>query len=345
MANRDDIFQALHPLGITAETIEGLHIDEAGNVQFALQVDPARGAELEPLRQQAEQAVKNLKGVARVTAILTAERKPASAPPPPAAGADPHGMQKNPRLDDLPIKYIIAIASGKGGVGKSTIAVNLARAFRRKGLRTGLLDADIYGPSVPKLTRTEGQKPLTRNDKLIPLETDGLKIMSIGFMVDPAQAVIWRGPMAQTALYQMLRDVAWGTPKEPLDVLIIDMPPGTGDIQLTLSQKVPVSGAVIVSTPQDIALIDARKAVDMFQKTSVPILGLIENMSVYTCQNCGHTDHIFGQDGAKAEAQKLGVPFLGALPLQRDIRLKSDAGEAVTLEVFDDIAEKLIQNR
>lgn len=341
MVTQNDIFQTLHNLGIIAETVEGLHIDPNGNVQFALQVDPARGAELEPLRQKAEQAVQALEGVTRVTAILTANH---TAPrlQPKASSADPHGMQKSPPLDNLPIKKIIAVASGKGGVGKSTVAINLARALARQGLRTGILDADIYGPSIPKLTQTEGKKPVTKNKQLIPLQQNGLKIMSIGYMVEPGQAVIWRGPMAQAALYQMLRDVAWGTKKEPLDILVIDMPPGTGDVQLTLSQKVPVDGAVIISTPQDIALIDACKAVDMFQKTEVPILGLIENMSIYCCPNCGHEAAIFGHNGAKDEAVRLNIPFLGALPLDAEIRAKSDAGEAVNNSVFDEIARKLM---
>lgn len=229
---------------------------------------------------------------------------------------------KNQHIDISGMRHIIAVASGKGGVGKSTVAVNLAAALAASGQRVGLLDADIYGPSVPHMLRLTEKPEVGASGKLQPLVLNGLKVMSIGLLVEPEKALIWRGPMVQGALVQMLRDVDWGQ----LDYLVIDLPPGTGDAQLTLAQQVRVSGAVIVSTPQDIALIDARKAVAMFQKTQVPILGLVENMSVFCCPNCGHQTHIFGMDGARAEAAKLGVPLLAEIPLQPEVRALSDAG-------------------
>lgn len=320
--------------------ISGLQVDNAGNVLFMIEVDATRGPALEPLRQEAERAVRSLKGVTKVTAVLTAQKKPA-----PAHNPDPHGMDKNPRLQ-LPIKNIIAVASGKGGVGKSTVAANLAVALRKAGHSVGLLDADIYGPSVPKMMGIEGRKPeFAKDGKIIPLEAYGLKVMSIGFMIENEAPLVWRGPMVQSAIYQMFRDVVWGTIESPLDILIVDMPPGTGDAQLTLAQKVPVTGAIIVSTPQDIALIDARKAIGMFQKVNVPILGIIENMSTHICSNCGHEEHIFGHGGAKQEAERQNVPFLGEIPLNLSIRTQSDAGKPVLdgdFGVFDEISKKAV---
>ena len=311
--NKDQVLQALRAVDATL-VIEGLQI-EKDSVRFALVVDPALGPALENLRLSAERVVSAVPGVKQVTAVLTAEKKTAGKMSE-AAKMDPHGMAKNPPLA-LPIKRIIAIASGKGGVGKSTVAFNVAVALSRAGLAVGLLDADIYGPSVPLLSGVRGRKPETSNGMLQPISAHGLKLMSIGFMVEDEAPLIWRGPMVQTALYQMLRDVAWGTSVEPLDILIVDMPPGTGDAHLTLAQKVPLDGAVIVSTPQDLALIDARKAVEMFRKVGVPILGLIENMSIYLCENCGHEAHIFGHGGARVEAERLSVPFLGGNPAGR----------------------------
>lgn len=315
--------------------IGGLQVSDNGEVVIMIEVDPANGTQLEPLRFKAEKAIAKIRGVKKVTAVLTAEAQNT-----PAAVPDPHGMNKNPRLE-LPIKKIIAVASGKGGVGKSTIALNLAAALARTGATTGLLDADIYGPSQPRMTGLEGQKPEQKDGKIIPLTAHGIKVMSIGFMLDNNAPLIWRGPMVQSAIYQMLRDVAWGTDDNPLDVLVIDLPPGTGDAQLTMAQKVPISGAIIVSTPQDIALLDARKGIEMFKKVDIPILGLIENMSVHVCSNCGHKEHIFGHDGARIEAEKLDVPFLGALPLDKDIRIQSDEGHPVKHAVFDKIAKIL----
>ncbi len=311
---------------VSLHMVKGLQI-RGGHVIFSIEVDPKRGPALESLRQQAEAVVRAIPGVTAVQAVLTAERAPAQAQTP----ADPHGMNKNPVLD-LPIRKIIAVASGKGGVGKSTVAINLAVALSQQGLKVGLLDADIYGPSVPRLTGLNAKPAQDKNEQLVPLQAHGLKIMSIGFLIENEAPMIWRGPMVQTALYQMLRDVAWGTKTDPLDVLIVDMPPGTGDAQLTLAQKVPLAGAVIVSTPQDLALIDARKGIEMFRKVNVPVLGIVENMSTYVCTHCGHEEHIFGHGGAKAEAEKIGVPFLGEIPLHASIRAMSDAGTPVAAQ-------------
>ena len=340
MISKDDIFEALKEIGLPEQVIGGLHITEFGQVQFTIEVDPEQGPAMEPLRQKAEEVVTKLDGVTRTMAILTAQKK---APEISAtASADPHGMMKNPKLNNLPIKNIIAVASGKGGVGKSTVAVSLARALKKTGKKVGLLDADIYGPSIPLMSGIKVQKPRVEDEKLVPLDKDGLKLMSIAFVTEGDQALIWRGPMVQTALYQMLRDVAWASEENPLDVLVIDMPPGTGDAQLTLAQKVPVTGAVIVSTPQDISLIDARKAVEMFRKTDVPVLGLIENMSTHICSNCGYEEHIFGHGGAKDEAVKQQIRFLGEIPLQKEIREKADQGEPIEHSIFDEIARSVL---
>jgi ATP-binding protein involved in chromosome partitioning len=323
MITREEVLTALERIidPATAKSvvaggmIEGLVIKD-GHVGFAIEVDPARGREAEPLRKQCEDAVHALKGVLSVTVVLTAHqgRKQDTPRAPQQAAAGIAGVAN-----------IIAVASGKGGVGKSTVAVNLAVALARQGLKVGLLDADIYGPSVPRLLAIRDKPRQGEGGKLIPIEKFGIKTMSIGFLVDEATPMIWRGPMVQSALTQMMNDVLWS----PLDVLVVDMPPGTGDAQLTIAQRVPLKGAVIVSTPQDLALIDARKAIAMFEKTQVPILGLIENMSLYICPNCGHESHIFGHGGAQQTARQMGIAFLGEIPLVGRIREMSDAGTPV----------------
>ena len=292
------------------------------HVLFSIEVDPKRGPELEPLRQAAEQAAGAVPGVLSVTAMLTAHRAAAAAPPPPS----PARQTGQRRLELEGIRHIVAVASGKGGVGKSTTAANLAVGLAALGHKVGLLDADIYGPSVPRMMGIAGKPNSPDGKTLDPKDAHGIKVMSIGFMVDEETPMIWRGPMVQSAITQMLRDVNWGQ----IDVLVVDMPPGTGDAQLTMAQSVPLSGAVIVSTPQDIALLDARKGLNMFRKVEVPVLGLIENMSYFLCPNCGTRTEIFGHGGARAEAERLGAPFLGEVPLELAVRTTSDGGTPIT---------------
>ncbi|MDJ1159809.1 Mrp/NBP35 family ATP-binding protein [Chelatococcus sp. SYSU_G07232] len=299
-------------------------------VYFSIAIDPRRSMELEPMREAAEAAVKSLPGVAGAVVTLTSERPPAATPAArPAPGPRAAAAQAKAAVPG--VKHIIAVASGKGGVGKSTTAANLALALRRLGLAVGVLDADIYGPSMPKLLALKGKPQIVSGRTLRPLEGYGLKVMSIGFLVEEEAAMIWRGPMVMSAIQQMLREVDWGE----LDVLVVDMPPGTGDAQLTMAQAVPLAGAVIVSTPQDLALIDARRGVAMFRKVEVPVLGLVENMSYFLCPSCGTRSDIFGHGGARHEAERLGVPFLGEVPLDMEIREKSDAGLPVVVTVPD----------
>ena len=322
-------------------------VTRAGHVAVTLEVDPARGTALEPLRQACEQAIRAMPGVLSATAVMTAER--AAPPPPPAAGGH-HGHSHGApaakttggggRIDVPGVKHIIAVASGKGGVGKSTTAVNLALGLAANGLTTGLLDADIYGPSMPRMLGVT-EKPESADGKMLkPIEKYGLKTMSIGYIVNEDTPMIWRGPMVSSALEQMLRDVQWGD----LDVLVVDMPPGTGDAQLTLAQRVALAGAVIVSTPQDIALVDARKGLNMFRKVAVPVLGIVENMSYFLCPHCGERSEIFGHGGAREEADKLGVPFLGEVPLHLDIRTTSDSGHPIVVSKPDSAHAQVYKN-
>jgi len=319
-------------LGLVSEIIVN-----KGKVYFSIAVPPERAPELEPLRQAAEIVVKELPGVENAAVTLTAEQKPGASQQQRAsaqqrAPASGNGAQAGPAraggggLRGIEnVKNIVAVASGKGGVGKSTTAVNLALGFAANGLSVGILDADIYGPSIPRLLGLTGRPDVDDNNILKPMNAYGLKAMSMGFLIAEDEPMIWRGPMVIQALTQMLRDVAWGE----LDMLIVDMPPGTGDAQLTMAQQVPLAGAVIVSTPQDLALIDARKGLNMFRKTNVPVLGIVENMSYFLCPKCGERSEIFGHGGARKEAEKLGVPLLGEVPLNMTIRERSDGGQPV----------------
>lgn len=310
-----------------------------GHVAFSIEVDPKRGAQAEPVRHAAEKAVEALPGVLSVTAVLTAHRAaPQAAAPAPKGG---HGHAHGPGghahgpAEQKPlvpgVKFIVAVASGKGGVGKSTTSVNLALALAANGRKVGLLDADIYGPSMPRMMGIAGRPNSPDGKRLEPMENFGVKVMSMGFLVAEDTPMIWRGPMVMSALQQMLRDVNWGD----LDVLVVDMPPGTGDAQLTMAQQVPLAGAVIVSTPQDIALLDARKGLNMFRRVDVPVLGIIENMSYFCCPNCGHRTDIFSHGGARKEADDLGMEFLGEIPLHLSIRETSDQGQPIVVSQPD----------
>jgi len=332
-----------------------------GKVFFSITVPAERAQELEPLREAAERAVKTVPGVTGAVVALTAERqggmgaapqeRPAARPQPPrpqspVRPATPQAHQ--PAKAGVPgVDAIIAVASGKGGVGKSTTAVNLALGLQAQGLKVGILDADIYGPSMPRLLGIKGKPEMVDSKTLKPMEAYGLQVMSIGFLVEEETPMIWRGPMVMSALRQLMRDVAWG----PLDVMVVDMPPGTGDAQLTMAQQVPLAGAVIVSTPQDLALIDARKGLNMFRRVEVPVLGIVENMSYFIAPDTGKRYDIFGHGGARAEAERLGIPFLGEVPLTMDVREMSDAGTPVVVsdpegdqaKTYRAIAEKVLE--
>ena len=337
---------------VVAQGLVGGIAIRGGHVAVTLDVDPARGPALEPLRQACEQAVRALPGVLSATAVMTSERQAPAPPRAPGGHSHSHahgGPGGGPgakttggggRIDVPGVKHIIAVASGKGGVGKSTTAVNLALGLAANGLTVGLLDADIYGPSMPRMLDVK-EKPESIDGKVLkPIERYGLKTMSIGYIVNEDTPMIWRGPMVSSALEQMLRDVQWGE----LDVLVVDMPPGTGDAQLTLAQRVALSGAVIVSTPQDIALIDARKGLAMFRKVAVPVLGIVENMSYFLCPKCGERSEIFGHGGARDEAAKLEVPFLGEIPLHLDIRTTSDSGHPIVVAQPDSAHSQAYRN-
>ncbi len=336
---------------VSRDMVRALGI-EGGAVRFVIEApDPALARAMEPHRAAAEAAVRALPGVSSVSVILTAHGPSAAKPAPEApSGAPPSltiGRHPTPQAGPQPVSgvdRILAIGSGKGGVGKSTVASNLAVALARAGRRVGLLDADIYGPSQPRMMGVT-QRPGSPDGKtIIPLVAHGVTMMSIGLMVEPERAVVWRGPMLMGALQQMLGQVAWGR----LDVLLVDLPPGTGDVQLTLCQRTHLTGAIVVSTPQDVALLDARKAIDMFQTLKTPILGLIENMSSFVCPSCGHESHIFGHGGVAAEAARLGLPLLGSLPIDLDTRLSGDggvpiaAGDSTMARAYARIAEGLV---
>ena len=335
---REQVLQALATVKDTrgatlpaSGRLSDIVVDQSGRVTFSIAIDPAESATMERVRQAAEAAVKALPDVTGVFIALTADRPagqgqgqgPATAPhPTPGRPATP----PTARSQAIPgVKKVIAVASGKGGVGKSTTACNLALGLQTLGLKVGILDADIYGPSMPKLLGIRGKPQVLTGRILQPMDGYGLKVMSIGFMVEEEAPMIWRGPMVMSAITQMLREVAWGE----LDVLVVDMPPGTGDAQLTMAQATPLAGAVIVSTPQDLALIDARRGVAMFKRVEVPILGIVENMATFICPHCGERSDIFGHGGARREAERLDVPFLGEVPLTMAIRETSDAGRPV----------------
>ena len=307
--------------------VSGLVIRD-GNVAFAIEVESERGPRLDPLRKAAEKAVEALPGVLSVTAVLTAQASPRGRAAPSHPPRSPGAAGVRTARGAVPgVGAIVAVASGKGGVGKSTVAANLALGLRANGLRVGVLDADIYGPSMPRMLGISG-RPRSRDGKtLIPMENYGLKCMSMGFLVPEDTPMIWRGPMVMSALQQMLREVEWGE----LDIMIADMPPGTGDAQLTMAQQVPLAGAVIVSTPQDIALLDARKGLNMFKQVDVPVLGIVENMSYFLCPHCGGRSEIFSHGGARQEAERLGTEFLGEVPLDLKIRETSDGGTPITV--------------
>jgi ATP-binding protein involved in chromosome partitioning len=341
MVSRDEVMTALAaipgPDGRASlrdsGAVSGVTIRD-GKVFAAIAIDPARAKAMEPMRAEAEAAIRAIPGVAGAVVTLTAEAARA------VSGASPghaHETSAPPRRHGRPseplpgVKHIIAVASGKGGVGKSTVAINLALALHDLGLKVGVLDADIYGPSLPKLLAIKERPQTAGGTRLKPIVRHCMPVMSIGFLVEEETPMIWRGPMVMSALTQMLREVDWGN----LDVLVVDMPPGTGDAQLTMAQQVPLKGAVIVSTPQDLALIDARRGIAMFRRVNVPVLGIVENMSTFICPHCGTRSDIFGHGGARHEADRLGVPFLGEVPLALEIREKSDAGLPVVASAPD----------
>ena len=304
--------------------VQGIQIKDS-NISFMLAVPPHRGPAMEPIRKAAEQAALAIEGVTSATVIVTAHESRAAAQT--ASSSEAQAGQTREKILESKVRRFVAVASGKGGVGKSTTAVNLAVALKLEGLRVGLLDADVYGPSQPRMLGVSGKPPAVGGEMVAPLENYGIKLMSMGLLVPDDTAMIWRGPMVQSALMQMLNAVAWGE----LDVIVIDLPPGTGDIQISLAQQVNLAGAVIVSTPQDIALLDVVKALTMFEKAGVPVLGMVQNMAVWHCPDCGRTDHIFGEGGAAEEARRRGIDLLGDIPLSMAVRQGSDSGMPIIL--------------
>ncbi|WP_420862997.1 Mrp/NBP35 family ATP-binding protein [Algirhabdus cladophorae] len=324
---------------IRAVTIDG------DRVSFVIEAPtPEDARAMEPLRAAAQQLVEAINGVTAASVLLTAHGPAPKAPEPPSLKVGRHPTPQEGPAQIAGVDRILAVGSGKGGVGKSTVSSNLAVALAKQGRKVGLLDADIYGPSQPRMMGVNKRPASPDGKTIIPLQAHGVTMMSIGLMLDPAKAVVWRGPMLMGALQQMLGQVEWGK----LDVLIVDLPPGTGDVQLTLCQKSDLTGAIVVSTPQDVALLDARKALDMFDTLNTPVLGLIENMSHYICPECGNEAHIFGNGGVAAEAEKIDVPFLGALPLHLDVRVAGDggtpvaAGDGPLAEAYAGLAKRLV---
>ncbi len=348
---RDDVLSALKTIVnpatgtdlIASDAVRALTVEE-NRVRFVIEIDPTHAKAMEPVRQEAVAAVERLAGAGNVSAALTAHSSP--KPPDLKIGGHPKPQQGPQKIPG--VAKIIAIASGKGGVGKSTVSANLAVALAAQGKKVGMLDADVYGPSQPRMLGISGRPASPDGKTILPLRNHGVTLMSIGLLTKEDEAVVWRGPMLMGALQQMLGQVQWGT----LDVLIVDLPPGTGDVQMTLAQKADLTGMIVVSTPQDVALLDARKALNMCEKMGTKVFGMIENMSTYICPNCGHEEHIFGHGGARADAERLGLPFLGEIPLNLDIRLAGDGGAPIVAakpdspqaQAFHAIARQLIDD-